>query len=552
MLDTINPLSTVSWKKLRNHFEYMKDIQMKELFKEDIKRFENFHLSFEEIVVDFSRNIITQKTLNLLLDLCREVNLEKAIEQLFSGERINVTEDRAVLHTALRNRGNIPVYVNGKDVMPQINATLFQMSDFSERIINRKWKGYTGKSITDIINIGIGGSDLGVVMVIEALFPYKKPHINIHFVSNIDGSHIFEILQKANPETTLFMIASKTFTTQETMTNAHTARRWFLEKSGSEDSIKKHFIAISTNTREVQNFGISTENQFAFWNWVGGRYSLWSAIGLPIASVLGFDLFTELLEGAYVMDIHFKKTAFGENIPIQLALISIWYNNFFGVETEAILPYHQHLHRFAAYLQQASMESNGKSTDRNGKRINYQTAPIVWGEPGTNGQHAFYQLFHQGTKLVPCDFLAAACSPYQIGDHHEKLLSNFFAQTQALMYGKSSNQVHKELLQVNKSEEEIAKLLPFKQFIGNKPSNSIFFKKLTARTLGSLIAMYEHKIFVQGVIWNIFSFDQWGVELGKQLANKILPDLVHEKSVNEYDTSTNNLINIYKKWKRIS
>ena len=546
MLNKIDPTKTIAWMNLEEHFQRMKNIQMKDLFKKDNKRFNKFSLNFEDILVDFSKNIITNETLDLLLQLAIEIDLKSAIDDMFSGEMINETENRAVLHTALRNRSNKPVLLKGKDVMPEVNKVLKQMKEFSDKIITGQWKGFTGKPITDIINIGIGGSDLGPLMVTEALKPYNMG-INVHFVSNVDGTHLVETLKELRQETTLFIISSKTFTTQETMTNAHSAREWFLSHSKDNDSIKNHFVAISTNKESVEKFGIDPENMFVFWDWVGGRYSLWSAIGLSIACTIGFENFEELLDGAYAMDNHFRATSFKENIPVILAIIGIWYNNFFGAESEAILPYDQYLHRFPAYLQQGNMESNGKYVDRAGKLVNYQTGPIIWGEPGTNGQHAFYQLIHQGTKIIPCDFLAPAISHNPVGDHHQKLLSNFFAQTEALMNGKTKEEVISELKKEGKTEDQINALFPYKVFKGNKPTNSILFKILTPRTLGSLIAMYEHKIFTQGIIWNIFSFDQWGVELGKQLAKKILPELNSSKSITSHDASTNNLINRYKK-----
>ena len=547
----INPTKTRSWTKLEAHFREMKSIQMKDLFDEDPQRFNKFSLQFEDILIDFSKNLITEKTMDLLLELAVEVDLKAAIEKMFSGKKINETENRAVLHTALRNRADNPVFVDGRDVMPEVNAVLKQMKIFSEKVISGEWRGYTGKAISDIVNIGIGGSDLGPVMVSEALKHYQKPHINVHFVSNVDGTHIVETLKNLHPETTLFMIASKIFTTQETMTNAYSSRKWFLEKVKKEEFIKKHFVAISTNEQAVEEFGIDPENMFVFWDWVGGRYSLWSAIGLSIACSIGFENFSELLEGAFQMDKHFRETQFEKNIPVILALTGIWYNNFYRTESHAILPYDQYLHRFAAYFQQGDMESNGKYIDRNGNEVYYQTGPIIWGEPGTNGQHAFYQLIHQGTKLIPCDFLAPAISHNQIGDHHQKLLSNFFAQTEAMMKGKTEEEVCRELEKSGKSEEEIKKVLPFKVFKGNRPTNSILFKKLTPGTLGSLISMYEHKTFVQGIIWNIFSFDQWGVELGKQLAKKILPELENEETISNHDSSTNGLINMYKELRKM-
>lgn len=549
MFPTINPIKTQAWQKLMNHYQLMRFKPMRQMFEEENDRFARFSLKFEDILLDYSKNIIDADTMQLLFHLADEVNLKDAIKAMFAGEKINQTENRAVLHTALRNRSNKPVLFEGKDVMPDINAVLNQMKTFSEKIISGEWKGFSGKSITDIVNIGIGGSDLGPLMVTETLKSYKKPHLNVHFVSNVDGTHIAETLKKVNAETTLFIIASKTFSTQETMTNAQTAKSWFLETAKDENFVRNHFVALSTNQTEVEKFGIAPENMFGFWDWVGGRYSLWSAIGLSIACSIGFENFEELLEGAFAMDEHFQNTDFQENIPVILALLGVWYNSFFGAETEAILPYDQYLHRFAAYFQQGNMESNGKSIDRNGEEVSYQTGPVIWGEPGTNGQHAFYQLIHQGTKLIPCDFLAPAISQNPIGDHHVKLLSNFFAQTEALMKGKNADEVKAELLKSGKNEEEINFLTPFKIFKGNKPTNSILFKKLTPRTLGSLIAMYEHKIFVQGVIWNVFSFDQWGVELGKQLANNILPELQNDASIASHDESTNGLINAWKEMK---
>ena len=467
---------------------------------------------------------------------------------MFSGEIINATEGRPVLHIALRNRSNKPIYAEGKDVMPDVNRVLEQMKTFSEDIISGNWKGFTGKAITDVVNIGIGGSDLGPVMVTEALKAYKN-HLNMHFVSNVDATHIVETLKGLNPETTLFLIASKTFTTQETMTNAHSARDWFLAGGGKESEVAKHFAALSTNTEGVEKFGIDTKNMFEFWDWVGGRYSLWSAIGLSIVLSIGFENFTELLAGAHAMDEHFRTTELEQSLPVALALVGIWYYNFFEAETNAILPYDQYMHRFAAYFQQGDMESNGKHVDRNGNEVDYQTGPIIWGEPGTNGQHAFYQLIHQGTKLIPCDFIAPAQSHNPLGEHHNMLLSNFFAQTEALMNGKTKDEVVAELKKAGKNDEEIEKLAPFKMFEGNRPTNSILLKKITPRSLGSLIAMYEHKIFVQGIIWNIYSFDQWGVELGKQLAGKILPELKDDSEVGTHDSSTNGLINQYKAWR---
>jgi len=547
MLPTINPTSTAAWKALEDYFKTFEGTQMKDLFNKDARRFDKYSIKFEDMLVDFSKNIVDEKVFSLLIQLAHECGLKDAIHSQFGGEKINKTEDRQVLHTALRNRSNIPVYVDGTDVMPAINKVLEQMKAFSESIISGTWKGYSGKPITDIVNIGIGGSDLGPLMVCEALKPYQKQNIKIHFVSNVDGTHIAETLKDVKPETTLFIVASKTFTTQETMTNAESAKSWFLAEAKNIDFVKNHFVALSTNSKAVSAFGIDTKNMFEFWDWVGGRYSLWSAIGLSIACSIGFENFVELLEGAHAMDKHFAETEFDKNIPVILAVIGIWYNNFYNAQTEAILPYDQYMHRFSAYFQQGNMESNGKYVGRTGKKVNYQTGPIIWGEPGTNGQHAFYQLIHQGTKMIPCDFLAPAISHNPIGDHHPKLLANFFAQTGALMLGKTAQQVEAELKTSGKSQAEIDELLPFMVFEGNIPTNSFLFKKLTPHTLGALIAMYEHKIFVQGVIWNIFSFDQWGVQLGKQLANIILPELEGNKEVTKLDASTNGLINEYKK-----
>ncbi len=546
MFCKINPTQTRAWKKLGKHYEKMKNVPMKTMFARDADRFAKFSLRFEDILLDYSKNIVSEETMNLLLQLAREIHLKDAIEKMFSGDMINETENRAALHTALRNRSNYPVYVDNKNVMSDVNIVLKQIEEISVKIRSSEWKGWTGKPLTDLVNIGIGGSDLGPAMVTEAMKPYVHPNITPHFVSNVDGTHISETLKGLNPETTLFIIVSKTFTTQETMTNAATAREWLLNNAKDDNAIKRHFVAVSTNADSAEDFGIAPENIFRFWDWVGGRYSLWSAVGLSIACSIGFDRFVELLEGAHATDRHFAKEPFEKNIPVILALLGVWYGNFFGAQSHAILPYDQYLHRFPAYLQQLDMESNGKSVDRHGQMITYQTGPIIWGEPGTNGQHAFYQLIHQGTQMIPCDFLAAVESHNPIGDHHEKLLSNFFAQTEALMNGKSEDEVRAELIKNGISEDEIKKLLPFKVFPGNKPTNSIIYKKLTPRTLGSLIAMYEHKIFVQGVIWNIFSFDQWGVELGKQLAKKILPELGDETPVSTHDSSTNGLINMYK------
>lgn len=549
-MNTINPMQTEAWKALTAHFESAQDMDLKALFAADGTRFDKFSASFgHDILVDYSKNLITEQTLELLFSLARQTELESAIKAMFTGEAINQTENRAVLHTALRNRSNLPVMVDDQDVMPAVNAVLDKMQRFTERVISGEWQGYTGKAITDVVNVGIGGSDLGPYMVTEALTPYKN-HLKMHFVSNVDGTHIQETLKTLNPETTLFLIASKTFTTQETMTNALTAREWFLSSAQDIKHVAKHFAALSTNADAVSEFGIDTENMFEFWDWVGGRYSLWSAIGLSIALSIGFDNFIELLEGAHQVDQHFLETELEENIPVILALIGIWYNNFHGAESEAILPYDQYMHRFPAYFQQGNMESNGKTIDRNGQPVQYQTGPVIWGEPGTNGQHAFYQLIHQGTKLIPCDFIAPAQSHNNIGDHHQKLMSNFFAQTEALAFGKSEQDVRSELTAAGKNQQEIDQLAPFKIFDGNRPTNSILVKKITPRTLGSLIAFYEHKIFVQGVIWNIFSFDQWGVELGKQLASQILPKLREGDKVNSHDSSTNGLINAFKAFQK--
>ena len=550
MLTKINPTRTENWKKLADHYEKMKNVQMKDLFADDPERFAKFSIRFNEILVDYSKNRLSGQTLKLLTGLADEIGLRDAIEKMFSGDKINATENRAVLHVALRNRGNTPVYVDDKDVMPEVNEVLEKMKDFSQRVISGKWKGFTNQKVTDIVNIGIGGSDLGPVMVTECLRPYAKEGLSVHFVSNVDGTHITETLKGLNQETTLFMIASKTFTTQETMTNAFSAREWFLAYAKDQAHIARHFVAISTNTKDVEAFGIDKNNMFRFWDWVGGRYSLWSAIGLSIACYIGYERFSELLRGAYEMDRHFREAPFEENMPVVLALIGIWYADFFDARTEVILPYDQYMHRFPAYFQQGNMESNGKSVDRNGKKTDYQTGPVIWGEPGTNGQHAFYQLIHQGTKLIPADFLAPAISHNPTGEHHEILLSNFFAQTEALMNGMTEKEAADQLKRDGKTDDEIQMLLPYKVFEGNRPTNSILFKKLTPRVLGSLIAMYEHKIFVQGVVWNIFSFDQWGVELGKQLAKKILPELPDDNPVVSHDSSTNGLINAFKEMRQ--
>lgn len=546
MLSKINPTGTTAWQRLQQHFLEMKNVQLKELFQTDPERFSKYSLTAKDIVFDYSKNIITDQTILLLLQLANECKLQDGINAMFNGEKINETESRSVLHIALRNLSKDPVYTEGKDVMTDVRKVLKQMKSFCNRVHEGKWRGYTDKRIKYIVNIGIGGSDLGPLMVTEALKPYWLDGIQTYFVSNIDGSHIAEILKKIRPERTLFLVASKTFTTQETMTNAYTARDWFLEHAVHEKHIAKHFVALSTNETEVVKFGINKKNMFQFWDWVGGRYSLWSAIGLSIGLTIGYKNFEELLAGAYETDRHFKTTSFEKNIPVIMAMIGIWYTNFFNAETEAILPYDQYMHRFAAYFQQGNMESNGKSVDRNGEEVEYKTGPVIWGEPGTNGQHAFYQLIHQGTRMIPCDFIAPAQTHNPIGDHHQKLMSNFFAQTEALMNGKTEKEVSAELEKAGLSNEAISKLLPYKVFAGNKPTNSFLIKRITPFTLGQLIALYEHKIFVQGVIWNIFSFDQYGVELGKQLANKILPELKDDQPVSSHDPSTNGLINIFK------
>ncbi|MXV14465.1 glucose-6-phosphate isomerase [Hufsiella ginkgonis] len=548
MLPRINFTETDAYLSLSEHFADIAESHIHDLFSEDPDRFNKFSIHFEEILLDYSKNRINETTRTLLVGLANECGLKEAITAMFSGEKINETEGRQVLHTALRNQSNTPVMVDGQDVMPEVNRVLAQMEQFSNSVISGEWKGHTGKQITDVVNIGIGGSDLGPVMVTEALKSYGT-RLKLHFVSNVDGSHIAETLKKTDPETTLFLVASKTFTTQETMANAHTARNWFLGHGAGQKDIALHFAALSTNEKAVTEFGIDAANMFGFWDWVGGRYSLWSAIGLSICLAIGFDNFKALLGGAHAADKHFQETSFEKNAPVILALLGIWYNNFFAAESHVILPYDQYMHRFAAYFQQGDMESNGKSVDRNGDHVTYQTGPVIWGEPGTNGQHAFYQLIHQGTKLIPADFIAPAQSHNPIGQHHELLMSNFFAQAEALMNGKTRSEVVDELVKAGKSAEEIASLAPFKVFEGNRPTNSILVKKITPRTLGTLIAFYEHKIFVQGIIWNIFSFDQWGVELGKQLANKILPELKADGPVHSHDNSTNALINLYKSWK---
>jgi glucose-6-phosphate isomerase len=538
------------WQKLNQHQQNIASLHMRDLFAQDAKRFDKFSLKFADILFDYSKHRITDETLPMLFQLAREAKIEDWRDKMFAGEKINITEDRAVLHTALRNRANTPVLVDGHDVMPDVNAVLAQMREFSDKVRNGSWTGYTGKRITDVVNIGIGGSDLGPVMVCDALKPYSSPDLNVHFVSNIDGAHLMRALNVCNPETTLFIVASKTFTTQETMTNARSARTWFLKSAKDNAHVAKHFVALSTNAKAVQDFGIDTANMFAFWDWVGGRYSLWSAIGLSIALYVGMDNFEDLLTGAFEMDQHFRTAPLEQNMPVIMALIGIWYNNFFHIDTQAILPYDQGLARFPAYLQQADMESNGKFICRDGTRVPYKTGPVVWGEAGTNGQHAFYQLIHQGTQIVPADFLMPVHSQYKVGEngntHHKILLANFLAQTQSLMLGKTKEQARAELEQQGLSGEALEDLLPHKEFEGNRPTSSIMFDKLTPNTLGKLIALYEHKIFVQGIIWDINSYDQWGVEYGKQIAQQILPQLISDEVVTNYDSSTNGLINYTK------
>ena len=540
------PTQLPAWKALERHYETLKDVHMRDLFAADPHRFETFSLNFDSILFDYSKNRITAETMGLLFDLARQARLSDAIEAMFTGQKINVTEKRAVLHVALRNRSNRPILVDGVDVMPDVNRVLGKMRDFSERVRSGQWRGFTGKRITDVVNIGIGGSDLGPKMVVRALTPYHHPDMRFHFVSNVDGTDIAETLAQVNPETTLFLIASKSFTTQETMTNAHTARDWFLLAANDESAIERHFVAMSTNRQKVIAFGINPDNMFEFWNWVGGRYSLWSAIGLSIALAVGFERFEALLTGAHRVDEYFRTTPFEENIPVIMALLGIWYNNFFGAETHAILPYDQTMQFFPMYFQQGDMESNGKSVTKEGQWVDYQTGPIIWGQPGTNGQHAFYQLIHQGTKLIPADFLAPARSHHPVGQHHAILIANFLAQTEALMKGKTEEEVRAELIAQGVPPEDLAVLVPAKTFPGNRPTNSFLFPKLTPHTLGSLIALYEHKIFTQGVIWNINSFDQMGVELGKVLARAILPELADDEPVATHDSSTNGLINAFK------
>ncbi|HYE18799.1 MAG TPA: glucose-6-phosphate isomerase [Tepidisphaeraceae bacterium] len=533
-----------SWQGLKQHHAEIASTHMRDLFAQDAGRFAEFSAKFEDILLDYSKNRVTGRTMELLFGLARDAKVTEWIGKMFAGERINLTEGRAVLHVALRNRSNRPIVVDGKDVMPEVNDVLARMKRFVGEVRSGAWKGYTGRAITDVVNVGIGGSDLGPVMVTEALRGYADDRkLRVHFVSNVDGTHVAETFKKVDPETTLWIVASKTFTTQETMTNAQSARAWLVDKAGDASAVAKHFVALSTNATKVKEFGIATENMFGFWDWVGGRYSLWSAIGLPIALYVGFENFEDLLAGAHDMDEHFRTTPVERNLPVILALLGVWYNDFFDAQTQAILPYDQYLHRFAAYFQQGDMESNGKSVRRGGERVDYQTGPVIWGEPGTNGQHAFYQLIHQGTKLIPCDFIAPVRSHNPLGEHHPILLSNFLAQTEALMKGKSEAEVRAELTKEGLSGAALEALVPHKVFDGNRPTNSIVVDKVTPRTLGRLVAMYEHKIFVQGVVWDVNSFDQWGVELGKQLAKAILPELTKAGEVTSHDASTNGLIN---------
>lgn len=537
-------IHTEAYKALQQHFETMKFTHMRELFSSNPNRFQEFSIKNEFMLFDYSKNRINRTTLDLLIQLAKESKVEEQIQQQFSGEKINVTENRAVLHTALRNFSGKPVYVDGENVMPLIQHELNKMEQFTNAVLSGEWKGFTGKPIQHVVNIGIGGSDLGPLMVTEALKHYKT-HLNLHFVSNIDGTHMAETLKQVDAETTLFIVASKTFTTIETMTNAHTARTWLIEKLGNEDAVEKHFVALSTNAKSVQEFGINTNNMFEFWDWVGGRYSLWSAIGLSIALGIGFNNFKALLQGAHKADVHFSNEKLEQNIPVLMAVLGVWYNNFFNAESHALLPYDQYLHRFAAYFQQGDMESNGKYINKQGERVNYQTGPIIWGEPGTNGQHAFYQLIHQGTKLIPADFIGFVHSLNPVGEHHNILMSNYFAQTEALMNGKTQEEVIAEFKAKGLNKSDYEKLVPFKVFEGNRPTNSFLINQLTPESLGYLIALYEHKIFVQGCIWNVYSYDQYGVELGKQLALKILPELENTNEIQAHDSSTNGLINYY-------
>ena len=546
-LQNTNPTTTAVWKRLQNHFQDIKNVSMQKMFQEDALRTDKMSIEWQDFFVDFSKNRISDETLNLLMALANEMKLKEAISKYFSGDNINQTENRAVLHTALRASKNALLNVEGKNVISEINQVKNQIEKFTNDVISGNKKGHTNQSFTDVVNIGIGGSDLGPAMVVEAL-QYYKNHLNVHFISNIDGDHVQELLKKINPETTLFIVVSKTFTTQETLTNAQTIKNWFLQKANLED-VAKHFVAVSTNSEKVVDFGINPENIFPMWDWVGGRFSLWSAVGLSISLALGYDKFSELLDGAHEMDEHFKTEDFNQNIPVILALLSIWYNNFFNAETEAIIPYSQYLDKLAPYLQQAMMESNGKQVDRNGEKVNYQTGTIIWGEPGSNSQHAFFQLIHQGTKLIPADFIGFIESLHGNQLHHDILMANFFAQTEALLNGKSKELVSEEFTKMNISEAQKSFLTPFKTFEGNKPTNTILIKKLTPKSLGALIAMYEHKIFVQGVIWNIFSYDQWGVELGKQLATSII-DEISSKEIKTHDSSTKTLLNYYLKYRK--
>jgi glucose-6-phosphate isomerase len=535
-----------AWARLQLHYGRIAGEHMRLLFASDPMRFEKFSLRMGDILFDYSKNRVTEESMALLLELARERGLKERIEAMFSGQRINATEDRAVLHVALRNRSDRPVRVDGRDVMPDVRAVLARMRDFTDAVHRGAWRGHTGRRVTDVVNIGIGGSDLGPLMAVEALKHYAVPGIRTHFVSNVDGTHLAETLKPLDAQTTLFIVASKTFTTQETLTNAVSAKRWLLAALGEERAVAAHFVALSTNREAVSAFGIDPENMFEFWDWVGGRYSLWSAIGLSIALSVGMDRFEELLEGAFEADEHFRTAPLGANIPAIMGVLGVWYNNFFGAQSHAVLPYDQYLHRFPAYLQQGDMESNGKRVTLDGRLVDYSTGPVIWGEPGTNGQHAFFQLIHQGTKLVPCDFLAPAESLNPLDGHHRILLSNFFAQTEALMQGKTADEVRFEMERAGKSPEQIGRLLPHRTFPGNRPTNSLLYRRLTPRTLGTLIALYEHKIFVQGTIWGVNSFDQWGVELGKQLASAILPELEHAGPVDSHDGSTNGLINAWK------
>ncbi len=543
-MKNINPTQTIAWKKLEKHFKEVQQLQLKELFEKEPERASAFTIAWEDFYLDYSKNRITTETRDLLLELAEECDLKSAINSYFIGDAINQTENRAVLHTALRAPADAEINHEGKNVVPEVQEVKEKIRKFSERIISGKKKGYTGKAFTDVVNIGIGGSDLGPVMVTESL-QYYHNHLKVHYVSNVDGDHVHETVKKLNPETTLFLVVSKTFTTQETLSNAKTIRNWF-RKTAPQEAVAEHFAAVSSNIKNVEEFGIAIENVFPMWDWVGGRFSLWSAVGLSVSLAVGYNNFEALLNGAHKMDQHFKTSDFKENIPVQLALLSIWYNNFYKAESEAVIPYMQYLHRLPAYLQQAIMESNGKSVDRNGEKVDYQTGTIIWGEPGTNSQHAFFQLIHQGTKLIPADFIGFKESLHQDKDHHSKLMANFFAQTEALLQGKSKAEVQKELEGQGLSKDEVEKLLPFKVFEGNKPTNTLLLNKLTPESLGKLIAMYEHKIFVQGVIWNIFSYDQWGVELGKQLASKILAE-IEDKSVKSHDSSTKSLLEFFLK-----